>query len=102
MYLYTLSEAALNNRMEIKPEIPVNFELKETALLHMCKSSSYGIICIYVAKFTDFCIRDRSHLKYHLLYILYFKNYNQCGDFIHFHLPPQGTKSCYQNNVSYN
>lgn len=53
MYSHTLSEAALNNRMEIKPEIPVNFELKETALLHMCKSSSYGVICIYVAKFTD-------------------------------------------------
>lgn len=39
--------------MRIKPEIPVNFELKSSELLQMCKSSSYGIICIYLAKATD-------------------------------------------------
>ena len=82
MYLYRLSEAALNNRMEIKPEIPVNFELKNSAVLHMCKNSS-----LFNQIYRSY-IRDRSNLKYQLLHILYFQDYNQCDDFIHNHLPP--------------
>ena len=53
MYLYRLREGPLNNQMEIKPEILVNAELKNSELLHMCQSSSYCIICIYLAKFTN-------------------------------------------------
>lgn len=53
MYLYRLNEATLNNQMKIKPENPTHFELKNSALLRMCKSSDCGIIFTHLAKFTN-------------------------------------------------
>lgn len=48
MYLYRLNEATLN-KMKIKAESLANSDLKNSALLHMGKSSGYGVICIYIS-----------------------------------------------------
>lgn len=39
--------------MKIQADNPANFELKNSSLLDMCKSSGCGIIFTYLVKFTD-------------------------------------------------
>lgn len=61
-YIYT-GKTTLNNQMKIKPQSPPDFTLKGSALLLICKSNNYGVICIYLVKFTDHILEKKVILK---------------------------------------